>query len=113
MYFIQKKGWLGVARDKKWGEGDKQFLRHTFERAINEGKNFFNDYLEPLFYNALANGERDDNWFGELDCKIPFLNGGLFERYHDYDWVNTDIVFDNTIFQIIRKLKVAIPEQVF
>lgn len=105
LYFIQKKGWLGVARDKKWGEGDKQFLRHTFERAINEGKNFFNDYLEPLFYNALANGERDDNWFGELDCKIPFLNGGLFERYHDYDWVNTDIVFDNTIFSNNKKTK--------
>lgn len=105
LYFIQKKGWLGVTRDKKWGEGDKQFLRHTFERAINEGKNFFNDYLEPLFYNALANGERDDNWFGELDCKIPFLNGGLFERYHDYDWVNTDIVFDNTIFSNNKKTK--------
>lgn len=105
LYFIQKKGWLGVARDKKWGEGDKQFLRHTFERAINEGKNFFNDYLEPLFYNALANGERDDNWFGELDCKIPFLNGGLFERYHDYDWINTDIVFDNTIFSNNKKTK--------
>lgn len=105
LYFIQKKGWLGVARDKKWGEGDKQFLRHTFERAIKEGKNFFNDYLEPLFYNALANGERDDNWFGELDCKIPFLNGGLFERYHDYDWVNTDIVFDNTIFSNNKKTK--------
>lgn len=105
LYFIQKKGWLGVARDEKWGEGDKQFLRHTFERAINEGKNFFNDYLEPLFYNALANGERDDNWFGELDCKIPFLNGGLFERYHDYDWVNTDIVFDNTIFSNNKKTK--------
>lgn len=105
LYFIQKKGWLGVAKYKKWGEGDKQFLRHTFERAINEGKNFFNDYLEPLFYNALANGERDDNWFGELDCKIPFLNGGLFERYHDYDWVNTDIVFDNTIFSNNKKTK--------
>lgn len=105
LYFIQKKGWLGVARDKKWGEGDKQFLRHTFERAINEGKNFFNDYLEPLFYNALANGERDNNWFGELECKIPFLNGGLFERYHDYDWVNTDIVFDNTIFSNNKKTK--------
>ena len=32
------------------------------------------------FLNVLANGERDDNWFGELDCKIPFLNVGLFER---------------------------------
>lgn len=105
LYFIQKKGWLGVARDKKWGEGDKQFLRHTFEKAVKEGKNFFNDFLEPLFYDALANGERDDNWFTALDCKIPFLNGGLFERYHDYDWINTDIVFENSIFSNKEKTK--------
>ena len=105
LYFIQKKGWLGVARDKKWGEGDKQFLRHTFEKAVKEGKNFFNDFLEPLFYDALANGERDDNWFTALDCKIPFLNGGLFERYHDYDWINTDIVFENSIFSNEEKTK--------
>ena len=96
LYFIQKKGWLGVKKNDAWGNGDKAFLRHTFERAVSEGKNFFNDYLEPLFYNALANGERDDNWFELLDCKIPFLNGGLFEPI--YDWVNTDIVFDNSIF---------------
>ena len=96
LYFIQKKGWLGVAKNNSWGKGDKAFLRHTFERAIKEGKNFFNDYLEPLFYNALANGERDDNWFELLECRIPFLNGGLFEPI--YDWVNTDIVFDNSIF---------------
>ena len=105
LYFIQKKGWLGVARDKKWGEGDKLFLRHTFEKAVKEGKNFFNDFLEPLFYDALANGERDDNWFTALDCKIPFLNGGLFERYHDYDWINTDIVFENSIFSNEEKTK--------
>ena len=96
LYFIQKKGWLGVKKNDAWGNGDKAFLRHTFERAIREGKNFFNDYLEPLFYNALANGERDDNWFELLECRIPFLNGGLFEPI--YDWVNTDIVFDNSIF---------------
>ena len=30
LYFIQKKGWLGVPRDAKWGEGDKNFLRHIF-----------------------------------------------------------------------------------
>ena len=41
LYFIQKKGWLGVSRDAKWGQGDKQFLRHTFERAVQKEKNFF------------------------------------------------------------------------
>ena len=49
LYFIQKKGWLGVKKSDAWGKGDKAFLRHTFERAIREWKNFFNDYLEPRF----------------------------------------------------------------
>lgn len=105
LYFIQKKGWLGVPVGKKWGEGDKQFLRHTFERAVREGKNFFNDYLEHLFYDALANGERDEQYFSMLDCKIPFLNGGLFETICGYDWVNTDIVFENDIFSNNIKTK--------
>jgi len=105
LYFIQKKGWLGVPVDKKWGEGDKQFLRHTFERAVNNNENFFNDYLEPLFYNALANGERDGQYFSLLNCKIPFLNGGLFETIGGYDWVNTDIVFENEIFSNSVKTK--------
>lgn len=105
LYFIQKKRWLGVPKDKNWGEGDKQFLRHTFERAVNEGKNFFNDYLEPLFYDALANGERDEQYFNLLDCKIPFLNGGLFETIGGYSWVDTDIILDNTIFSNSNKTK--------
>lgn len=109
LYFLQKKGWLGVKRDALWGDGDKKFLRSTFETAVAEGKNFFNDYLEPLFYEALANGERDGNWFRLLDCKIPFLNGGLFEpigvKIGGYDWVNTDIIFDNKIFSNDIKTK--------
>ena len=105
LYFIQKKGWLGVSVHSNWGEGDKQFLRHTFEKAVKENKNFFNDYLEPLFYDALANGERDNNYFSLLDCKIPFLNGGLFETIGGYDWVNTDIVLENEIFSNSTKTK--------
>ena len=107
LYFIQKKGWLGVPKGLNWGEGDKQFLRHTFEKAVTEGKNFFNDYLEPLFYNALANGERDEQIFDLLECKIPFLNGGLFEPLNGYDWVNTDIQFKNDIFSNTEKNKIG------
>lgn len=107
LYFIQKKGWLGVPKGLNWGEGDKQFLRHTFEKAVAEGKNFFNDYLEPLFYNALANGERDEQIFDLLECKIPFLNGGLFEPLNGYDWVNTDIKFENNLFSNTGKNKIG------
>ena len=104
LYFIQKKGWLGVPVDKSWGEGDKQFLRHTFEKAVTDGKNFFNDFLEPLFYEALAT-DRDNSYFSLLNCKIPFLNGGLFETIGGYSWTETDIIFDNSIFSNTVKTK--------
>lgn len=58
-----------------------------------------------MFYDALANGERDEQYFNLLDCKIPFLNGGLFETIGGYSWVDTDIILDNTIFSNSNKTK--------
>jgi hypothetical protein len=52
LYILQKKGWFGVARDQAWGTGPKNFLRRLFEER--KYANFFNDILEPLFYEALA-----------------------------------------------------------
>jgi len=106
LYFLQKKGWFGVPRGKDWGEGDKQFLRHLFEKAEHAKKNFFNDYLEPLFYQALRyDRSADDEYFSQFDCKIPFLNGGLFDPISDYDWVDTDIGLPNEIFSNDIKTK--------
>lgn len=101
IYFLQKKGWLGVPRKGKWGEGRKDFLRAVFEGKFGKYDNFFNDVLEPLFYNAFANSERDNAYYDKFDCRIPFLNGGLFEPVGGYDWVNTDIVLENGIFKKI------------
>ena len=101
IYFLQKKGWLGVPRKGKWGEGRKDFLRAVFEGEFGKYNNFFNDVLEPLFYNAFANSERDNAYYDKFDCRIPFLNGGLFEPVGGYDWVNTDIVLENSIFKTI------------
>ncbi len=105
IYFLQKKGWLGVTKDEKgrfreWGTGPKNFLRKLYDKQIVDYKNFFNDVLEPLFYEALAT-ERDDDYYSRFNCKIPFLNGGLFEPINDYDWAGTEIVLDNTIFDKI------------
>lgn len=97
LYFLQKKGWLGVDRDKKWGQGDKNFLSSLFSKAVAEGKNYFNDYLEPLFYEALAT-ERDNDYYSPFNCKIPFLNGGLFEPLNEYDWSKFDILIPNNLF---------------
>src|SRR5205085_11317144 len=94
LYFLQKKGWFGVKRDADWGTGDKSYLRHLFEqretyyqRSEKQAKhNFFNDILEPLFYETLSS-ERTNDYSRLFHCKIPFLNGGLFEPLFSYDWV--------------------------
>ncbi|MDQ2976471.1 MAG: Eco57I restriction-modification methylase domain-containing protein, partial [Acidobacteriota bacterium] len=107
LYFLQKKGWFGVARDAEWGTGPKNYLRLLFEsrarigafsKSGGSGVNFFNDVLEPLFYEALAKGDREDDYYGHFHCKIPFLNGGLFDPLNGYDWVHTDIDLPDALF---------------
>lgn len=97
LYFLQKKGWFGVSRDDTWGSGPKDFLRLLFEQQIASYDNFFNDILEPLFYEALAI-ERSGDFYSRFNCKIPFLNGGLFDPLHNYDWKHTDIHLPNDLF---------------
>ena len=99
LYFLQKKGWIGVPLDGKWGDGSKRFLQGLFADKTAYD-NFFNDVLEPLFYKALAL-ENTDNIYAPLNVRIPFLNGGLFEPMNNYDWQNTDILIDNTVFESI------------
>ena len=109
LYFLQKKGWFGVPRDAKWGEGSKQFLRELLDKKHGDYKNFFNDILEPLFYDALRNDRsHDDHYYPYFTCKIPFLNGGLFDPIGiagGYDWVKTDITLPNELFSNVSKTK--------
>lgn len=104
LYFLQKKGWLGVPREKQWGAGPKDFLRKLFAGDYGSFQNFFNEMLEPLFYEALAT-ERSKHYYDHLKSKIPFLNGGLFEPLNDYDWVDTDVELPNEIFSNTNKTK--------
>ncbi|MDK2977350.1 MAG: hypothetical protein PWP52_45 [Bacteroidales bacterium] len=55
--------------------------------------------LEPLFYEALST-QRDD-YYSPFDCKIPFLNGGLFEPIGGYNWKEINLKLDNGIFEKI------------
>ncbi len=93
LYFIQKKGWLGVDKDKDWGSGDRKFLRNLFEGRYGKYNNFFNDILEHLFYEALASDRGKGAWFDRLNCRIPFLNG--------YEYQKTDLTIDNNLFKEI------------
>lgn len=98
LYFIQKKRWLGVEKGGKWGDGPRNFMRQLTDRAIGEKKCLFNDVLEPLFYDTLATDRGHEAWCKTFGCRIPFLNGGLFEPLAGYDWEATEITLPNTLF---------------
>ncbi|MCD8291791.1 MAG: N-6 DNA methylase, partial [Prevotella sp.] len=87
LHFLQKKGWLGVPEGEEWGKGDRDFMLHLFENANDEQKDDFLDkILEPLFSEALDtdrfgdNDKFDTGVNGFHSIRIPYLNGGLFER---------------------------------
>jgi methylase of polypeptide subunit release factors len=109
LYFLQKKGWFGVKRGSDWGTGDKNYLRNLFQERETyyrpgDKRNFFNNILEPLFYNTLAI-ERPYDWTDRFSCKIPFLNGALFEPLFEYDWLNTELLLPDTLFSNNERTK--------
>ena len=87
LHFLQKKGWLGVPAGKEWGEGDRDFMLNIFKNANeSQKKNFLDDILEDLFAEGLDRNRSDQGDLydtkveGFRNCRIPYLNGGLFER---------------------------------
>jgi hypothetical protein len=98
LYFLQKKGWLGVAKGQDWGSGPHDFLRRMSNDEYGKYSNFFNDILEPLFYDTLATDRGHEAWCNRFKCRIPFLNGGLFEPLGGYDWKKIDIILPNRLF---------------
>jgi hypothetical protein len=106
LYFLQKKGWFGVERGKSWGTGPKDFIRKLFNKEYGDYQNFYNDILEPLFYEALrTDRSTDDHYYSRFNCKIPFLNGGLFDPPNNFDWVNIDLLLPNELFSNFNKTR--------
>lgn len=86
----------------EWGTGDKKFIRNLFElhksNDKDNNKNFFDDYLEILFYNNLSKERGEVQYSLDFNCRIPFLNGGLFDPYGDYNWQTTSFNLSDDIF---------------
>ena len=104
-----------MGRDDDWGTGSKHFLRELFEKKHADYKNFFNEILESLFYEALRkDSSHDDDYYSRFNCKIPFLNGGLFDPIGHYDWVHTDIRSAQcALFQQPEQQKKVMPATAF
>ena len=108
LFFLQKKGWLG-ATDKAWTDGDRKFLlslHDNYRTNKHDKSNFYNEKLAPLFFDALNNDRRNsDDHFETLDCKIPYLNGGLFTKdERDKELENNSIKIEDELFEKIFEL---------
>lgn len=88
----------GIVKGKPWGTGPKDFMRKMFEGCVETGKNYFDDYLEPLFYTGLNLNRGENGYYPPLHRRIPFLNGGLFEQLDNYEWENNNFDVPNSLF---------------
>jgi len=88
----------GIVRGQPWGTGPKNFMRLLFEGCKKKGGNYFDDYLEPMFYQGLNVNRGRNGFFPRFHRRIPFLNGGLFEQLDNYDWENNNFSIPNELF---------------
>jgi hypothetical protein len=80
LYFVQKKGWLG-ASDTNYSDGQGDFIKQLFNKS-GANDTFYCNWLTVLFFDTL-NKERANDDFKMPDgkmVKVPFLNGGLFDK---------------------------------
>jgi len=101
-YFLQKKKWLGVSKDNKFGTGDPNYLRNIFEIYDKKKENFFNKFLEFFFYEGL-NNLNENNFVKSINIKVPYVGGGLFEYFEGYDWKNENLNIPNSFFSNSKK----------
>lgn len=88
----------GIVKGKPWGSGPKDFMRKMFDGCKAAEKNYFDDYLEPLFYTGLNKNRGENGFYAPLHRRIPFLNGGLFEQLDNYEWEHNNFAIPNELF---------------
>nr|WP_200892365.1 hypothetical protein [Aliterella atlantica] len=104
--FIQKKGWL-----KFNGKTDYlSALWQDYQKDNSNNKNFYRDRLSHLFFAGLNNPQQQDiaginngGYLKYLIGRVPYLNGGLFERDED-DKDSRIIVSDECVDTILHDL---------
>ncbi|MFH1860627.1 MAG: DNA methyltransferase [bacterium] len=92
-YFIQKKGFL---------DDNKNYLQDKLKACKEKkGKNqfysFYRDFLLALFHKGLGEPKHSENLEVEIG-KIPYLNGGLFDK-HEIERNYQDIIIDDKAFE--------------
>jgi adenine-specific DNA-methyltransferase len=109
--FLQKKRWMGVpANMVGWHNGDVSFLSNSF-KEFSDPDLFYSQFLEPLYYEALNKADRPNHIFEPTGTKVPYLNGGLFEKHTvDTSLVNFPGSYFEKLFDFFDKYNFTIDE---
>ncbi len=120
IYFMQRKKWLGGnPQNKNWNDGKSNFLRWAFDYCLKNDLNFYEKFLESLFYKGL-NEKNESFEFNGMFIKVPYLNGGLFEKFYEKD--ETLVIYppnelfsngENGILDIFDRYNFTIDENTF
>jgi len=99
LYFVQRKGWLG-ASNNKYKDGNQDFLMNLFlQSGCNDS--FYPVWLKTLFFDTLNNPAKNGDFKmpDGIMVKIPFLNGGLFDKddIDNFDFTIPSELFHNDI----------------
>jgi hypothetical protein len=80
LYFVQKKGWLG-ASDTNYNDGLSDFIKQLFSKS-GGNDTFYSNWLTVLFFDTLNKERTNDDFImpDKKTVKVPFLNGGLFDK---------------------------------
>ncbi len=112
LYFVQKKGWLGVKKGANWGTGDPMFISNLYKSYKNKNE-FYNKVISKIFFEYLSIERNDDivNLFEDKIYRIPYLNGGLFEK-EDIDKfeINFEQSFLDSLFSFFDRFNFTIYE---
>jgi Eco57I restriction-modification methylase len=88
LYFVQAKGWL---------DGRFDYLRRHLDAHLSANTPFHRCFLNPLFFDVLNRPVTDRTRPGPFG-RVPYLNGGLFER-HSAELRHRGTTFDNDLWR--------------
>ena len=92
IYFIQKKGFL---------DNNNDYLRSRLRKSKEHSKNgYYRNFLCPLFFEGFAKKEQDRNpETNGLLGKVPYLDGGLFQRHQIEKLHGKEIQIEDAAFE--------------
>ncbi|HEX6574543.1 MAG TPA: N-6 DNA methylase [Gemmatimonadaceae bacterium] len=80
LLYVSRLLFLSFLETKGWLNGDHAFLENQYSRSMLGGGGFHNRVLKPLFFGTLNTSVARRSQRAREFGRVPFLNGGLFNK---------------------------------